>query len=141
MVGGDRLAGAQRELSAKFPGGVVEIALMQIDQTSVVVSFGEFGIQLHGGIQFTERVGIVLALGVGLAEEIVDAGIGVVLLKQVLEDFRGVGGLARTDERSAPGEEERGIVGRIAQEGAQDFGGLGIIFLNEIAEAEDLSDK
>src|SRR6266851_3652655 len=48
VIARDGIGGPQRELGAKFLGGVLEFSLVEIDQSGVVVRFRQFGIELYG---------------------------------------------------------------------------------------------
>ncbi len=74
-----------------------------------------------------------MLLRVGVAKEVVDSRAGGVLFKQALKYFSPFCRLAGAHQSGAPGEEQRGIIGRISEQWPQHPRGLGVIFQHEVA--------
>src|SRR5260370_41073098 len=105
MIVAGGVVGTNFELGAEFGGGGFEIALTKVNEAHEIVGFGKMGIDLQGGLEFGQRVRIVLLLGEGLAEKKMDGGIIGVFLRQYAEDLRGLRGLPRPNQGGAPGME------------------------------------
>jgi len=135
MVGRDGIAGTQREFGAKFLGALSNRSGAGKPSRCSSELRGA-GDRVDGSFQFGKGVRVVLVLRVGLAEKVVDAGVGGVLLEHVWNIFA-----ASADWRCGrvrcPRRRGVRIVGRILPQGPEDFGDFGIIFLIEIAQGEN----
>src|SRR5215472_13502197 len=139
MVQRMRIVGTDLEFGAKFPHRGFKLLLLQVDQSGAIMGFGEPGIEAQSIADFTEGVGIILLLSVGLPQQKVDRRVTGILLQQLAKDTRSSGGLLRAHEGRSPRKEQARIIGRMLEHGPKYIDDLWIVFQHEIAEAQNLA--